>query len=103
MANFADIIDQVQMKEHMQNALLTDKISHAYIISGENGSGKEYIARIFAKALQCENRQDKDGYIEACDQCPSCIKAMADSHPDIITITHDIWVRFSLLRAIARR
>ena len=89
MADFADIIDQVQMKEHMQNALLTDKISHAYIISGENGSGKEYIARIFAKALQCEDRSERNGYIEACNKCPSCVKAMSDSHPDIITITHE--------------
>ena len=45
MADFADIIDQEQMKEHMQNALKTGKVSHAYIISGENGSGKEYIAK----------------------------------------------------------
>ncbi len=89
MADFADIIDQVQMKEHMQNALLTDKISHAYIISGENGSGKEYIARIFAKALQCEDRSERNGYVEACNKCPSCVKAMSDSHPDIITITHE--------------
>ena len=89
MADFSDIIDQVQMKEHMQNALKTDKVSHAYIISGENGSGKEFIARIFAKALQCENRQDKKGFIDGCDECPSCVKALSGSHPDIITIGHE--------------
>ncbi len=89
MADFSDIYDQEQMKEHMQYVLKTDKASHAYIISGEDGSGKEFIARIFAKALQCSNRQEKDGEIEACGLCPSCIKAMSDNHPDIITITHD--------------
>ncbi|RKM59997.1 DNA polymerase III subunit delta [Butyrivibrio sp. CB08] len=89
MADFSDIYDQEQMKEHMQYVLKTDKASHAYIISGEDGSGKEFIARIFAKALQCSDRQEKDGEIEACDLCPSCIKAMSDNHPDIITITHD--------------
>ena len=89
MADFSDIIDQVQMKEHMQNARKTDKVSHAYIISGENGSGKEFIARIFAKALQCENRQDKKGFIDGCDECPSCVKALSGSHPDIITIGHE--------------
>ncbi|WP_026653511.1 ATP-binding protein [Butyrivibrio proteoclasticus] len=89
MADFADIIDQIQMKEHMQNALVTDKVSHAYIISGENGSGKKFMANIFAKALQCEHREEKKGYIEACNECPSCIKALSGSHPDIITVTHE--------------
>ena len=89
MADFSDIIDQQQMKEHMQHALTTDKVSHAYIISGENGSGKEFIARTFAKALQCENRQEKGELLESCNECPSCIKALSDNHPDIITITHE--------------
>ena len=89
MADFSDIIDQVQMKEHMQNALLTEKVSHAYIISGENGSGKEFIARVFAKALQCENRQEKGAFIESCNECSSCVKALSNNHPDIITFTHE--------------
>ncbi len=89
MADFSDIIDQQQMKEHMQHALETGKVSHAYIISGENGSGKEFVARIFAKALMCENRKEKAGFIEACNECASCIKAESQNHPDIITITHD--------------
>ena len=89
MADFSDIIDQVQMKEHMQNALLTEKVSHAYIISGENNSGKEFIARVFAKALQCENRQNKGEFIESCNECNSCVKALSDNHPDIITLTHE--------------
>jgi DNA polymerase-3 subunit delta' len=89
MADFADIYDQEQMKEHMQHALKTGKVSHAYIISGENGSGKELVAGVFAKALQCENRSEKEGLIEACGECPSCIKALSGNHPDIITITHE--------------
>ena len=54
MAVFADIIGQEQIKEHLQNALSMKKVSHAYIISGERNSGKEFIAKIFAAALQCE-------------------------------------------------
>ena len=61
MADFSDIYDQEQMKEHMQYVLGTDKASHAYIISGEDGSGKEFIAKIFAKALQCTDRQERTG------------------------------------------
>ncbi len=89
MADFADIIGQLQMKEHMQNALKTGKVSHAYIISGENESGKEYIAKIFAKALQCENKENRNDYLEACNECHSCVQALSDNHPDIITITHE--------------
>ena len=89
MADFSDIIDQEQMKEHMQHVVETGKVSHAYIISGEKDSGKDFIAGIFAKALLCQNREDRDGYHEACNKCPSCIKAMSGTHPDIITITHE--------------
>ena len=89
MADFSDIIDQEQMKEHMQHGIETGKVSHAYIISGEKDSGKEFIAGIFAKALLCQNREDRNGYHEACNKCPACIKAMSGTHPDIITITHE--------------
>ena len=89
MADFADIIDQKQMKDHMQHALETSKVSHAYIISGENGSGKEFIARIFAKALMCENKKRDSQFIESCNECTSCIKAQSGNHPDIITVTHE--------------
>ena len=47
MAAFRDIIGQEQLKEHLQNALETGKISHAYIIDGEKSSGKEFIAKVF--------------------------------------------------------
>ena len=54
MATFQDIIGQEQIKEHLQNAIMTKKISHAYIINGEKSSGKEFIAKVFAMTLQCE-------------------------------------------------
>lgn len=54
MAGFQDIYGQEAMKEHLQNAIKTGKVSHAYIMNGERSSGKEFIARIFAKTLQCE-------------------------------------------------
>ena len=67
MSRFDDIVGQEQLKEHLYNALTTNKISHAYIINGERSSGKEFIAKIFAMALQCENRQG----IEPCHECHS--------------------------------
>ena len=84
MANFTDIIGQEQIKEHLRNALLTGKVSHAYIINGERSSGKEFIARIFAMALQCEK-----GEVEPCGECHSCKQALSGNQPDIIYVSHE--------------
>ncbi len=84
MADFQDIIGQEQIKEHLQNALSTGKVSHAYIINGEKSSGKEFIASVFAMALQCENQETKP-----CQECHSCRQALSGNHPDIIRVMHE--------------
>lgn len=84
MAGFKDIIGQEQIKQHLQNALSAKKISHAYIIHGEKASGKEFIAKVFAMALQCEK-----GGIEPCQECHACRQALSDNQPDIIRVTHE--------------
>ncbi len=84
MAGFRDIIGQEQIREHLQNALSTGKISHAYIINGEKSSGKEFIAKVFAMALQCDEEGD-----EPCQKCHSCRQALSGNHPDIIYVTHE--------------
>lgn len=84
MARFSDIIGQDQIKEHLQSAISSGKISHAYIINGEKESGKEMIAGIFAMALQCEK-----GGIEPCHECHSCKQALSFNQPDIIRVTHE--------------
>ena len=89
MANFHDIIGQDQIKEHMQNAISSGKISHAYVINGEQFSGKEFIAKIFAMALQCEKRGKDEGAELPCQTCHSCKQALSDNQPDIIKVTHE--------------
>ena len=84
MAKFADIIGQEQLKEHIQNAITSNKVSHAYIINGERNAGKEFIARIFAMTLQCEK-----GGIEPCNECHSCKQALSHNQPDIVYISHE--------------
>lgn len=84
MAGFRDIIGQEALKEHLQNAIKTGKISHAYIINGERFAGKEFIAKIFAATLQCEKHGE-----EPCMECHSCKQAMSKNHPDIIRVTHE--------------
>ncbi|MBQ4536873.1 MAG: DNA polymerase III subunit delta [Lachnospiraceae bacterium] len=84
MATFQDIIGQEQIKEHLQNAIMTKKISHAYIINGEKSSGKEFIAKVFAMTLQCET-----GGENPCQECHSCKQALSDNQPDIIKVMHE--------------
>ncbi len=85
MRRFADIVGQEQLREHLENAVRMGKVSHAYIINGERNAGKEFIAKTFAMAVQCENRQDA----EPCGECHSCKQALSGNHPDIIFITHE--------------
>lgn len=84
MARFTDIVGQEQLKEHLQNAIATNKVSHAYIINGERNAGKEFIARVFAITLQCEK-----GETEPCGECHSCKQALGNNQPDIIYISHE--------------
>ena len=85
MATFKDIIGQEQIKDHLTHAIEQGKISHAYVINGELFSGKEFIANVFAMALQCEH---PDG-VEPCQQCHSCKQALSGNHPDIIFVSHE--------------
>lgn len=89
MAKFADIIGQEQLKEHLQNALKLNKVSHAYIINGERSSGKEFIAKIFAAVLQCENQADSSGMLEPCGECHSCKQLVTGNQPDVIFVSHE--------------
>ena len=84
MAKFTDIIGQEQIKEHLQNSISMNKVSHAYIINGERSAGKEFIAKVFAMALQCEK-----GETEPCGECHSCKQAKSGNQPDIIFISHE--------------
>ncbi|MDR0220408.1 MAG: DNA polymerase III subunit [Lachnospiraceae bacterium] len=80
MPTFRDIIGQEKIVDHLQTAVTTGQVSHAYIITGERGMGKEFIARVFAMAVQCENRAGEN----PCGECHSCKQALAGSHPDIV-------------------
>lgn len=84
MAGFRDIIGHEQIKEHLQNAITMDKISHAYIINGPDKSGKKMLAEGFAMALQCET-----GGTDGCMECHSCKQAMNHNQPDIIYVSHE--------------
>jgi len=84
MPGFSTIIGREETVLHLQGAIRSGKISHAYLIEGESGTGKMLLARIFAQALQCEA-----GGPDACGVCPSCRQAEGNNHPDIIYVTHE--------------
>ena len=91
--NFSDIVGQESIKEQLQGAISTGRVSHAYILYGEVRSGKEFVAKVFAQALLCEKPVTKqDGTIEPCGECHSCRQAMTANHPDIIYVPSTIGV-----------
>ncbi len=79
---FLDIVGQASVVKTLQNALKTEKPSHAYLFSGSRGTGKTSMARIFAKGLTCEN--SKDG--NPCGQCDMCIDIAEGNLVDVIEI-----------------
>jgi DNA polymerase-3 subunit gamma/tau len=77
---FEDLIGQESISNTLALALDKDRLSNAYLFSGLRGSGKTSTARIFSKALLCDNGPTS----RPCDQCQNCNMANSNSHIDII-------------------
>ncbi|MCI9150159.1 MAG: DNA polymerase III subunit [Lachnospiraceae bacterium] len=84
MAGFSDIIGHRQIIEHLQRAIDSDKVSHAYIFNGPERSGKMMLAEAFSMALQCEAKGSTP-----CMECHSCRQALSKNQPDIIYLQHE--------------
>ena len=78
---FDEIAGQQHIVKTLQNALLNNRIAHAYLFTGPRGTGKTSMARLFAKALNCE---ENNGYI--CNECENCKLISNGTHPDVIEI-----------------
>ena len=79
-ATFDDLIGQEAVAQTLSMALESDRLSHAYLFSGLRGSGKTSTARIFAKALLCEQGTTS----HPCGVCEHCVMALESRHMDII-------------------
>ncbi|MCX7778696.1 MAG: DNA polymerase III subunit gamma/tau [Patescibacteria group bacterium] len=81
---FSEVIGQEHVKKTLENEIKMGKISHAYLFYGPRGIGKTTLGRIFAKAINCQNR--KEGQSEPCNQCFSCQEIIAGKSLDFIEI-----------------
>ena len=82
--DFKDILGNDMIKEHFQKAIENQKVSHAYILTGEAGIGRKSFANAFSMALLCEK-----GGKEPCMVCHSCKQVMSGNHPDLIYVKHE--------------
>lgn len=85
MIKINEMIGQEHIVSHFINAVKMDKLSHAYIINGEAGTGKKTIAKAFAALAQCQSDQDD----KPCGKCHSCMQCETSNQPDIKWITHE--------------
>ena len=81
---FAAVVGQQDEIQHIKNASVYGRVSHAYLFSGEPGSGKKLLSSLFATLLECRKSSENP-----CFACESCRKAMNMNHPDIIYVQHE--------------
>ena len=81
---FGDLVGQDAASRALQGAIISERVSHAYLFSGSRGTGKTSAARLLAKALNCTGRSRATA--EPCNTCQSCVEMTAGSALDLIEI-----------------
>ena len=78
---FEEVAGQQHIVKTIKNALTTGKIAHAYLFAGPRGTGKTTMAKLLAKALNCEH-----GIGCQCNECKNCVAINEGTHPDVLEI-----------------
>ena len=79
---FADVVGQDHICRTLKNEITTGRIGHAYLFCGSRGTGKTSTARIFSRALNCQNSQNGD----PCNQCEACRGILSGEFLDVVEI-----------------
>ena len=80
--DFSKIICNEHARSLLASLIREDKLSHAYILHGPDGSGKRTFAKLIAAAAECANRHEK-GFPLPCEKCPSCEKILSENAVDV--------------------
>ncbi|HPT08214.1 MAG TPA: DNA polymerase III subunit gamma/tau [bacterium] len=81
---FSEIFGQNYIKVTLENEILNNKVSHAYLFCGPRAVGKTTLARILSKAINCQNRKENE--FEPCNECDTCKSINSFSNLDVIEI-----------------
>lgn len=79
---FTDVVGQHHVSDTLQRAIREDKVAHAYLFAGPRGTGKTSMAKIFARAINCEQGPTDT----PCGQCESCQQMLQGQALDVIEI-----------------
>ena len=79
---FKDLIGQDILVQTLSNAIINNRVAHAYLLTGVRGVGKTTTARLIAMSLNCETKSEHS--FEPCNKCDSCISTREDRNMDVI-------------------
>ena len=79
---FTDVVGQHQVSETLMRAIREDKVAHAYLFAGPRGTGKTSMAKIFARAINCEHGPTD----HPCNECSACKSILSGQSMDVLEI-----------------